>query len=280
MESNSTNWAAKLSLRFESRDGRTVMSERRHRGPLQVQKPLYPEGDSVCHAVIIHPPGGMAEGDSLEIHVVQEAGAKTVLCNPAASKWYKSCDRFARQNVTIQLGPGAQLDWLPQENIIFNSARVDMSFRLELADGASAAGWEMVVLGRRAMGETWDSGEFRCANQLRDLDGELLWAEKTNFTASSGIRFARQGLASFPIFGTFWAVGSKCTSQVVEDLASRLPFTDTLRAGVTCLPRRVIILRALAQKIEPLRDLMIECWSALRPVVHGRSANRLRLWAT
>lgn len=256
------------------------MTERRHNGPLQVQKALYPEGRSVCHTVILHPPGGMAEGDTVEVRVIQEAGAKTVLSTPAASKWYKSRGRFARQDIRIQLGEGAQLDWLPQENILFENTRAETGFRLELAEGASAAGWDVVVLGRGAMSETWDRGEFRNVTEFSKLTGELLWAEKTNFNASSGIRYAPQGLGSFPIFGTLWAVGPDCISELAQELALRLPFTDHLRAGVTCLPGGVVVLRAVAQKIEPLRELLIECWSTVRPVVHGRAANRLRLWAT
>jgi urease accessory protein len=275
-----TPWIADLQLRFQCYEDRTVMTERLHNGPLQVLKPLYPEGRSVCHAVIVHPPGGIAEGDAIKINIVQGPGTRTVLTNPAASKWYKSSGNFAHQEVCIQLGPGAQLDWLPQENILFYSARVDTRFRLELADGASATGWDVVVLGRRAMGETWDAGEFRSHSELCKPGGELLWLEKTNFTASSGIRRAVQGLASFPIFGIFWAIGPNCTSELAQDLAQGLPFTDRLRAGVTCLPAGVLIVRAVARQIEPLRELLIDCWSTLRPVVHGRPARRLRLWAT
>jgi urease accessory protein len=280
LEASLPNWTADLQLRFVYQDNRTVMTERRHTGPLQVQKPLYPEGRSVCHAVVLHPPGGMAEGDSVEVRVVQEEEAKTVLSTPAASKWYKSRDRFARQEVWIRLGAGAQLDWLPQESILFESSRVETRFRIELAEDASAAGWDVVVLGRRAKGEKWESGEYRSTTEFVRSTGELLWAERANFMAFSGIRYAPQGLGSFPIFGTLWAVGRNCTSELAQRLATQLPFTDNLRAGVTCLPNGVIVLRALAQKIEPLRHLLIECWSTMRPVVHGRSAKRLRLWAT
>jgi urease accessory protein len=254
------------------------MTERRHTGPLQVQKPLYPEGRSVCHTVILHPPGGMAEGDTVKIAVTQGPDSKTVLTSPAAAKWYKSRKNFASQEVRIRLGRRAQLDWLPLENILFENARAEFRFQLELGEEASAVGWETFVFGRRAMGETWDVGGLRINSQFMDSHG-LLWAEKANITGGSRTRTAMQGLAEFPIVGMLWAAGPNCNQTLAETLAPSLPFTDSLRAGVTCPRRGVLVIRAVAQKIEPLRDLMVSCWSYLRPAIHGRQSSPLRLWS-
>jgi urease accessory protein len=278
LQASLSNWTADLQLRFEYQEGRTVMTERRHSGPLQVQKPLYPEGRSVCHAVILHPPGGMAEGDLAKINVTQGTGTRTVLTSPAATKWYKSSEEFASQEVRIKLAPHAQLDWLPPENILFENARANFRFQLETPPEASAIGWETFVLGRRAMGETWNSGTLRIDSQFTNLGQELLWAEKANISAASSLRFANQGLAGFPNFGMMWATGSNCTLALAEKLAPSLPLTDNLRAGVTCLDSGVLIIRAVAQKIEPLRELLISCWTLVRPAVHGRDPRPLRLW--
>jgi urease accessory protein len=272
------NWTADLQLRFLHQAHRTVMIERRHTGPLQVQKPLYPEGRSVCHTVILHPPGGMAEGDTVRINVTQGPDSKTVLTSPAAAKWYKSSGTFASQEVQIRLGARAQLDWLPPENILFENAHANFRFRLELEPGASAIGWEIFVFGRRAMGETWDNGALRIDSQFSNESG-LLWAEKANITGGSSLRTTAQGLAAFPIAGMIWATGPNCPETIAETLAPSLPFTDTLRAGVTCLNRNVLVVRAVAQKIEPLRDLMIRCWTCLRPAIHGTPPIPLRLWS-
>jgi urease accessory protein len=255
------------------------MTERRHTGPLQVQKPLYPEGRSVCHTVILHPPGGMAEGDTTRIEVTQGAGTRTVLTSPAATKWYKSNGGFASQEVQIRLGPQAQLDWLPPENILFENARAQFRFQLELDPEASAIGWEAFVLGRRAMGETWNSGALRNDARFINVGQKLLWAEKTNVSADSHLRAACQGLAGFPNFGMVWATGSNCNQALAEKLAPMLPFKDNLRTGVTCFDNGVLIVRAVAEKMEPLRELMVSCWSYLRPAVHGRHSQPLRLWS-
>jgi urease accessory protein len=254
------------------------MIQRLHSGPLQVQKPLYPEGRSVCHTVILHPPGGMAEGDTLRIDVAQGPDCKTVLTSPAATKWYKSKQNFAVQDIRIRLDQRAQLDWLPPENILFENARTDFRFQLQLGEDASAIGWETFVFGRRAMGETWESGTLKINSQVIDKQG-LLWAEKANLTGGSGFRGAGQGLAGFPVAGMLWATGPNCDQELAETLSPSLPFTDTVRAGVTCLHSGVLIVRAVALKLEPLREVMVRCWTFLRPAIHGREPNPLRLWS-
>jgi urease accessory protein len=128
------------------------------------------------------------------------------------------------------------------------------------------------------MGETWDAGALRINSQFIDTNG-LLWSERANFNAASRIRNAAQGLGTFPIAGMVWATGPSCDQLLAESLSPSLPFGDTLRAGVTCLNHRLLIVRGVAQKIEPLRELMVRCWSFLRPAIHGRPSQPLRLWS-
>src|SRR5579871_3335586 len=83
-------WKAELSLRFCRAAERSVLAERLHYSPLMVQKPLYPEGPNVCHAIVIHPPGGIAGGDELSLVMGLDAGAHALVTTPAATKWYKA----------------------------------------------------------------------------------------------------------------------------------------------------------------------------------------------
>jgi urease accessory protein len=53
------SWRAQLALEFERRAARTVLSGRRRASSLVIQKPLSEDG--VCHAIIVHPPGSIAE---------------------------------------------------------------------------------------------------------------------------------------------------------------------------------------------------------------------------
>ena len=66
-------WYAKLELSFKCDQKRTILNHRKHSGPVRVQKMLWPEKTGVCHAIIVHPPAGIAGGDHLTfiIHVAE-----------------------------------------------------------------------------------------------------------------------------------------------------------------------------------------------------------------
>jgi len=272
-------WQGKLDLRFAKMANRTILRSRRHFGPLRVQKPLYPEGPEICHVIVIHPPGGLADRDDLSIALTLEPGAHSVITTPGATKWYKA-KQGSTLRITIVLLAGAILEWLPNENIYFANASARTTLHIELAEGAIAYGWDINMLGRIASGESWERGMLRASTEFVRDDGSLIWSERTLLQAGSDLVHARQGLGDYPIFGTLWCVGAKSQPHIIETLAAELPFTPELRAGISLLPESVLLIRAVGRQIEPVRSLMIDCWSRIRPMVVGRNAQALRLWST
>jgi urease accessory protein len=274
-----SRWLGKLDLEFKRAENRTVLSGRRHFGPLRVQKPLYPEGPAVCHVVVVHPPGGVADKDDLRIRLALQPGAHAVLTTPGATKWYKASEGSTFR-VEVESLAGAILEWLPNENIYFCGTSAQTDLRIRLADGATALGWDINVLGRTASGESWSSGQIQQHIEIVRDDGIPFWAERSSLPADSSIRLSRQGLAEYPVFGTFWCAGGDRESATIENLAIDLPFDSNLRAGVSRLPNNLLLIRAVGHRIEPLRSLLIHCWSRIRPMAIHRNAQPLRLWST
>ena len=102
-------WRATLDLRFERRALSTALVHNSHSGPIRVQKALYPEGAHCAHALLVHPPAGIASGDELSINVRAAAQAQVQLTTPGAGKWYQS---FGAAGVMHSSGSSAESDWM------------------------------------------------------------------------------------------------------------------------------------------------------------------------
>src|SRR3954449_8152395 len=95
-------WHARLHLDYRQESARTV-ARFRHDGPLRILQSLYPEGDGICHNVLVHPPGGLVGGDTLEVSVTAAADSHGLLTTPGASRFYRSEAGAAVQDVRLQL---------------------------------------------------------------------------------------------------------------------------------------------------------------------------------
>src|SRR5690606_10316372 len=126
---DNSGWRARLDMILAKKAGKTVLEHVSHEGPLRIQRPFYPEGERVCHLYLLHPPGGMVIGDALNVCVALESGAHALVTTPSAGKIYRADGslRKQRQHVELRLQPEAVLEWLPQETILFNGARGEVS---------------------------------------------------------------------------------------------------------------------------------------------------------
>jgi urease accessory protein len=275
----SPSWLAKLSLSYERTAIGTVLKKSIHEGPLRVQKALYPEGEDICHTVIIHPPAGIAGGDILDIQADLSPGCHAVLSTPSATKWYKSLRNPATQTIRFTLEENAKLDWLPQENLFFKGANANVITTLNLSSSASFIGWDAIMLGRYASGEEWTHGHIHMLNEIR-RDGKLIWIENGHIDAQDIYTKSLPQLGSWPVCATLWATGANCLNGLADQLSPMMPWTDRLRAGVTLMPQGVLLVRAVSTDVELVRHWMIDVWTKLRPIVHGVPAQPLRLWAS
>ena len=266
-------WSARLGLGFGNRSGTTRLVRREHAGPLRVQKALYPEDPSICHAIVVHPPGGVVGGDQLRIDAQVEPGAHALLTSPGAAKWYRANGRRSAMTVLLDVAAGGSLEWLPQESIFFDHADVQLGQRISLAADALYIGCEILCLGRQAAGERFNHGSIRQQTTITRA-GRLLWWEHGALTPA--LAASPLGLAGKTVCATMIAVGGRLPAPV---LAALRGLRDDRLFGVSQLPE-VLTVRYLGDDSEEARELMLEAWRLLRPALLGRQPCELRSWRT
>ncbi len=270
-------WQARLSLGFADDAGTTRLIERSHSGPLRVQKPLYPEGGAVCHAIVVHPPGGVVGGDRLAINARVGAAAHAFLTSPGAAKWYKANGKVSRMQVHLHAQAGASVEWLPQESIFFDQADVALEQSVTLEADATYIGCDIICLGRRASGETFNSGKITQRTQIR-RDGKLIWWEQGALAGGGASMRSPLGLDGHSVCATLLAAGKALPAAALAGVREA-GLAAGARFGVTQV-KGVLAARYLGDDSEQARRLMLAVWQRLRPLLLERAAPVPRIWNT
>ncbi|TNF36172.1 MAG: urease accessory protein UreD [Gammaproteobacteria bacterium] len=269
------NWKAHLSLVFQQRAAKTVLAHRKHLGPLVVQKPFYPEGD-VCHVYLLHPPGGVVGGDELQLDVKLQQQAHALMTTPAAGKFYRSDGRVAHLNQQLNVEDDSVLEWLPQETILFSACNVHMTTRVSLQGRAKFIGWEILCLGRPASGERFDQGYARQHFEIWREQQPLL-IDRARLEGGSEVLQASWGMRSFTVTGTL--IATHADKVVLDEVRAHIEHAEQGLFSATLMDD-VLVIRALTQQAEHVRQQFIELWKIIRPQLLQRAACPPRIWAT
>ena len=162
--------SGRLHLRVE----RVGIAEMHQEGCLKLRVPRA----RPVEAVTLNTAGGLAGGDRLRSGIVVGAGAAATVTTAACEKVYRTTGPAATIETTLALADGARLDWLPQETILFDRARLERRIGVELAPTATLLIVEAVVFGRTARDERVEEGGFRDRWMIR-REGKPVLAEAT-----------------------------------------------------------------------------------------------------
>lgn len=284
-EKSTDTWHGQLNLAFANRSGATVLIKSQNQSPLKVQRPFYPEGQSVCHCVCLHTAGGVVGGDRNTLNFHAEDNAIALITTAAASKIYRSNGLQARQNIHMLVNSGACLEWLPGETILFNGAIYRQDLRVELAPGASWLGWEITRFGRSARGEQFLQGEWRSYAEIWQ-QGRPLWIDRQWLPGGEEILNSPHGLAQKPVVASLAWVGQAVSAEIVEKARSLWDNQPLLNnggtrgeAGVTRLSQGLLC-RYRGSSTAEVRNWFTEVWNLLRLYFLKRPACPPRVWPT
>ncbi len=275
-------WCARVDLDYlrSPGSGRTL-ARSRHEGPLRLLKSLYPEGEGICHNVLIHPPGGLVGGDRLDIRIDAQPGSHGLVTTPGATRYYRSDGEHAVQDTRIAVRAGARLEWLPLETLYYDGCLAENRLHLALEPDSELIGWDVLALGLPSAGRPFLQGEV-----LQHLELADTWLESGRIRGDDvHLLDGPVGLAGQRCMATvFFASGGVMAPALREralELARGVLDADPLRhsAGATSPDPRLVVVRVLAPLVEPAMQLAQRIRAVWRSELWQLPGAAPRVWA-
>ena len=257
--------------------------------PLKLQR-AYPKADGRCELPLLHTAGGLVGGDQLTLRAHLAPGSQALITSVAAQKVYGTVGRsrlvpqgqWAQQSLYFSLEAGSDLEWLPQELVLFAGGLLEQNLTVELAAGASWLGMDVVRLGRSAAGETLGQGCWRSRLQVcrRGPEGHR-WELVDPLEISGASLAAEHGMGDQPVLGSLvWAapqpLGAAAMAQLLADCRSdRQGLEGEMACGAL---DQGLIARYRGPSSQAARFWFTRVWARIR-AARGLSAPELpRVW--
>jgi urease accessory protein len=250
----------RLDLAFEADGNQTRVKTFYQEGCLKTRLPR-PQNPNIAEAVSVNISGGIAGGDSLTTAMTVGPNARLSFATQSAERIYRALHAApARLSARITLAEGAQLDYLPQETILFDGFALNRTLDIDLAPDADFLGVESLVFGRQAMGERITEGSLRDRITLRQ-DGKLLFQDMTKLDGDIAATLARKAVANGAVATAALIYAGPDTAKILPKLRDALaPF----QAGASCPSKNIIFARILAPSAISLRNCLCAAFTICR----------------
>ena len=264
------------AVRFAIREGMSRLITLNQRTPLRVLFPKMSPGTPPL-AAITTVSGGLVGGDRLDIELSIDDKAAATAIGQAAEKVYRSNGPDSLVSVSLNVGAKSWLEWLPQETILFDSARLNRRTVANVHSSGRLLAGECLVFGRLASGEVMMSGKVRDVWEIRDMDGRLIWADALLIEGDIlRVLDSVTGFGGARAFATAVYVGPDAIDHL--PLAKELTdIGDDVRSGATCRGN-VLIARWLSECPLLLRNGFERYWMEMRGRTGGLTKTLSRLW--
>ncbi|MDP1967843.1 MAG: urease accessory protein UreD [Burkholderiaceae bacterium] len=275
------SWHARLQLDYRLEAARSV-ARFSHDGPLRILQSMHPEGDAVCHNVLVHPPGGLVGGDTLDISVTAATGSHGLITTPGATRFYRSDGELAVQRSHISVAAGARVEWLPLETICYDACLAENRLTMQLEPGAEMIGWDLCALGLPHASLPFERGSY-----LQHIEVPGVWQERGLIEAGDHrLLNSALGLAGHRCMASIFFVAgtalARARRQGILDAARAVIEAHCLQAtaGATSPNEKLVVVRVLAPVVEPAMALLRQIWAVWRRQCWDMQAPPPRIWST
>ena len=231
--------------------------------PLRLLFPLPVEGE-IFQAVLACVSGGILGGDHFKVGVRAGDLTEVLVVGQAAEKVYRTPGPDSAIDNNLEIGVDAWLEWLPQETIMFDRARLRRRTTVCMHHNARFLGGEILVFGRAARGEHITDGLIHDGWEIRGADGTLVWKDAFHMEGDLSAQLAET--VSFDqarAYGTIvfaHAAAEKLLPALREIAGAHI--STSLKIGAS-LVRNILLVRFLGRDTLGLRTAYADVWRHL-----------------
>jgi urease accessory protein len=264
-----------IGLVFEWRGGRTVLTSRRCRAPLQVLEPINLPGGALG-VMLLNNGGGMVGGDRATIEMTLGAGARTVVTTASAGRVYRALDEPARHQTVVTMRAESTLDYAPDHLIPHAGAAIEQSLEVAMGSASRAIIVNAMASGRVGRDERF---AFRTVDDVIRVtrNGGLVYESRARIVPDE-IDPARPGVMDGFDYVAAMVVAGETTDSwdlIARRLQSRLERESpigSVSGGVSALAQNGCLARILAPGAESMRRALAGLWAEARAALHGDGA--------
>ena len=256
-----------LRLHYAKLEGRTVIAHSYFTTPWKLLPPIYLDDTGAAYTLLVNPSGGLVGGDGLSIDMTLHRAAHVLISAPSANRVYRSEEKLSEQLITITVGPGAILEWLPEHTIPFAGSRFRQAIHANLAPGAAIILWDALASGRMARGERWAFTHLENEIQITTATGESL---VERYILDPATDLGRIGLVEeWDYVASLYVVSDAVSPEIWADLESKVAailgkLPGQVLGGVSTPAIPGLAIKLLARTAPDLASMLDLVWAAAR----------------
>jgi len=249
-----------VRLAFRRQGRKSVLSRLYQKGAAKARLPQS-QDPSVPEAVLLNTAGGIAGGDRFTVDVQLAKGAAALITTQAAEKVYRTLGPRAEIHNRVRIAGRARLEWLPQETIMFDQARLTRWLDIDMSEDAELIAMEAVVFGRTAMGERVQSGNLTDGWRVRRA-GRLVFVDALRLNGPINDRLAGQATAGGAVALAMVICATPRAADLLDNARAALASVSHA-TGASCW-NGLVVARLAAPNGLVLRQTLVHLLTALR----------------
>jgi urease accessory protein len=234
--------------------------------------PIYLDDTGAAYTLLVNPSGGLVGGDHLSIDMNVDEGAHVLISAPSANRVYRSEGEISEQSITLAVGPGAILEWLPEHTIPFAGSRFKQTIHATLSPGATILLWDAIASGRIARGERWTFATLENDIQITTASGSAL---VERYVLDPATNLGTIGLAAeWDYVASLYVVNDAAAPEVWSRLETRIGLAldehaEHILGGVSQPAVPGVAVKLLARTAPDLTRILDVLWAAVREELWG-----------